>query len=253
MDAFFPWARRQETPPCKRFATTRWSVVLAAGGEGSDEQRLALGQLIECYWYPLYAFARRQGHKNDDAMDLTQAFFTHLLDGSPFDSLSPEKGMFRSFLLAAFRNYMANQHRNAATQRRGGDVQTLSLTGEEFEARYDREPTDHETPELLFERNWVESLLQHVLKRLAGDYRRAGKEDLFQLLEPCLTHQPDGLPRAEISRQLKISPAAVAMSIHRMRRRFGEILRQEVAATVADPAVVEDELRALMAIVSRRS
>jgi RNA polymerase sigma-70 factor (ECF subfamily) len=154
-------------------------------------------------------------------------------------------------LLASFGHYMSNQARAAGTVRRGGLVTTVSLTTSDFRARYDREPTDHQTPELLFQRNWVASLLQGVQARLAEDYRTAGKAELFRLLEPHLTHRDDATPRAEIGRALNLSLAAIGMSLHRMRNRYGELLRQEVAATVSDPAEVEDELRSLMQIVGR--
>jgi RNA polymerase sigma-70 factor (ECF subfamily) len=167
--------------------------------------------------------------------------------------VSPEKGRFRSFLLAAFKNFMANQRRAAATLRRGGAATTLSLHAEDFSVRYECEPTHDETPEVCYERNWTEALLAKVRARLADDYRQAGKSELFALLEPLLTHPGDAAPRAEIGQKLKLSAAAVNMSVHRMRRRYGELLRQEVAATVSDPADVEDELRSLMTAVSRSS
>lgn len=235
-----------------RFGTTRWSVVLRAGAAGSDETRHALNDLIECYWYPLYAFSRRCGNSHHDALDLTQGFFAHLLQGQALRSVSPDKGRFRSFLLAAFKNFMANQRRAAATQRRGGAVATLSLSDTEFQSRYDREPAVAETPERLFERSWVEELLARVRTRLADEYRQAGKEEFLELLEPHLAACHEALPRPEICSRLQLSAAALAMSLHRMRRRYGELLRQEIAATVDDPADVDDELRALMAAVSPR-
>jgi len=237
----------------KRFATTCWSVVLRAGAVASDETREALTELTQSYWYPLYAFARRQGHSEHDALDLTQGFFAHLLDGNALGAVSPEKGRFRSFLLASFQNFMANQRRAENTIRRGGTVTILSLTADDFSTRFDREPFHNETPELSFQRSWVEALLQKVRARLAADYQQAEKHALFTLLEPHLLQRDDALSRTEIGRKLNLSSAAVAMSIHRMRRRYGELLRQEVAATVDDPAEVEDELRTLMAIVSGAS
>ncbi len=240
-----------DPPPFKRFETTQWTLVLRAGVEAADGGRQALNDLIEAYWYPLYAFSRRQGNTHHDAMDLTQGFFTHFLTNELLASVSPEKGRFRSFLLASFKNFMANQRRAAETIRRGGDVATLSLTTIDFQTHYDREPVDDATPEQWFERRWVESLLARVRVRLADDYRRAGKEELFRVLEPQLGSTANPAPRSEIARELKLSSAAVAMSIHRMRRRFGELLRQEVAATVDNPADVDDELRHLMAVVGR--
>jgi len=240
-----------ESPPFKHFETTQWTLVLRAGVEAADGGRQALNDLIEAYWYPLYAFCRRQGNMHHDAMDLTQGFFAHFLTNELLAHVSPEKGRFRSFLLASFKNFMANQRRSAETIRRGGDVATLSLTTVDFETHYDREPIDDASPEQVFERRWVESLLARVRVRLAEDYRRAGKDELFRTLEPHLVGGATSTPRAEVSRTLKLSTAAVAMSIHRMRRRFGELLRQEVAATVDNPADVDDELQHLMAVVGR--
>lgn len=237
-------------PSLGRFNTTRWSVVLRAGASPTGDTRQALSELIETYWYPLYAFSRRQGQSDHDAMDLTQGFLTHLLAGDALSGVSPDKGRFRSFLLASFKNFMANQRRASETIRRGGAATTLSLTAVDFQTRYDREPADDETPDRLFERSWVAELLARVRANLAEDYRRAGKSDLYALLEPHLTNANDAIPRAEICQKLNLSSAAVAMSIHRMRRRYGELLRQEVANTVDSPDDVEDELRKLMTIVS---
>lgn len=233
------------------FHTTHWSVVRHAGESGSEQAKKALTELIKIYWYPLYAFSRRQGSNDHDAMDLTQGFFTHLLSGDALGSVSPDKGKFRSFLLASFKNFMANERRTAGAIRRGGLATVLSLSTTDFQTRYDREPVDRETPELLFERKWVEALLQRVRALLAQDYERAGKTELYTLLEPHLAHHGEALPRAEISSRLKLSMAAVAMSIHRMRRRYGELLREELAATVDNPADVESELKTLLEIASQ--
>lgn len=240
----------QNLAPKKRFATTQWSVVLRAGASDPASTQAALTELTKSYWYPLYAYARRQGNAEHDAMDLTQGFFTHLLSGNALETVSPEKGRFRTFLLVAFRNFMSNQRRAADTIRRGGAVQVVSLSADDFQARFDREPTHDETPEMCFQRNWVEALLAKVRAELADDYLEAGKSALFALLEPYLTHRGDVVPRAEIGKRMNLSPAAVSMSIHRMRRRYGELLRREVASTVDNPDDVEDELRTLMAIVS---
>jgi len=240
----------QDLPAKKRFATTQWSMVLRAGAGDADGAQRALTELTKAYWYPLYAYSRRQGNAEHDAMDLTQGFFVHLLSGHALESVTPEKGRFRTFLLVAFRNFMSNQRRAADTLRRGGAVKVVSLAAEDFQARFDREPTHDETPEMCYQRNWVEALLGRVREELAADYEQAGKSELYRLLEPYLTHRGDPLPRAEIGKRMSLSAAAVSMSIHRMRRRYGELLRQAVAATVDDPGEIDDELRTLMAIVS---
>lgn len=234
-----------------RFLTTNWSVVLRAGGPNSDEARDSLGKLAETYWYPLYAFARRNGQNDHDAMDLTQGFFEHLLRNQALDSLSPVKGRFRAFLLTSFKNFAANVRRAAQSVRRGGSVSTISLGNVDFEARYNREQLAGESPDRIFERSWVASLLKRVHMQLQSDYQRAGKTELFELLEPHLMHRDEALSRADICRRTNLSAAAVAMSLHRMRRRYGELLREEIAATLDNPAEIDDELRALMAIISK--
>lgn len=237
----------------KKFQTTRWSVVLRAGCLDSNDGQQAWNDLIECYWYPLYAFCRQQGSASHDAQDLTQGFFVHLLDRQGLESVEESKGRFRTFLLAAFKNYIVNQHRADHALKRGGSVAIHSLSLSDLAARFAQEKTTSETPEQAFDRRWVESLLDHVRDRLRNEYGTALKSPLFEELQPHLTNDLQALPYAEIGRKLNISPAAVAMSIHRMRRRYGELLHEEVAATVEDPRDIEDELRNLMSIVSRSS
>ncbi|MCA9258034.1 MAG: sigma-70 family RNA polymerase sigma factor, partial [Planctomycetales bacterium] len=159
-----PIDRSQQTSP--KFQTTRWSIVLTAGQSPGAESRQALEELAEAYWYPLYAFSRRQGSNDHDAMDLTQGFLMHLISGEALSTVAAEKGRFRSFLLAAFRNFMANQRRAAGAIRRGGQVSTLSLTTNQLHERYQREPSHEKTPELQFQRSWVQTLLARVLSRL---------------------------------------------------------------------------------------
>lgn len=231
-----------------RFPTTRWSVVLRAGVSPTADSQQALHELFQTYWYPLYAFSRRSGNSHHDALDLTQGFFTHLLSGECLSTVSPDYGRFRSFLIAAFKNFMSNAHRASTAIRRGGNVRIVPLSEADFASHYENEPYSDETPELLFERSCVEALLSRVRQRLADEYARARKKQLFKLLEPHLTRRGEGVSQAQIGQELHLSPAAVAMSIHRMRRRFGELLREEVAATLNDPIEVEDELSSMMAV-----
>ena len=212
-------------------------------------ERSAWNELIETYWFPLYAFCRRQQKSHQDAQDLTQSFFTHLMSAASLDSVSPSKGRFRSFLLASFRNYIANQLRSASTIQRGGKQTIFSLQVDDLEAKFYRGCRLDETPERAFDRNWVEALLERTLGRLAEDYRKADRQELFQMLEPHLSSDRNALSRVEIGKRLSMSQPAIAMSIHRMRRRYKEILINEVSRTVDDPADVEDELHRLMAIV----
>lgn len=241
--------KHEEAPENKRFNTTQWSVVLRACQSGPELERISWNELIETYWFPLYAFCRRQKKSHQDAQDLTQSFFTHLMTAASLDTVSPMKGRFRSFLLASFRNFIANQIRSASTIQRGGKHQFFSLSANDVEARFSRGCKWDETPERAFDRNWVESLLQRTKDRLLDDYRNAGRQKLFELLEPHLMSDENALSRLEIGKQLNMSQPAIAMSIHRMRRRYGDILLNEVSRTVEDPANVEDELRRLMAIV----
>jgi RNA polymerase sigma-70 factor (ECF subfamily) len=241
----------QQSPVQARFATTHWSIIQQARGSDAEYARQALEKLIAAYWYPLYAFARKKGHSDHDAMDLTQGYFAFLLSSGGFDNVSPERGQFRSFLLASFTNFISNQRRAANAQRRSSANATFSLSAPDFKTRYDLEPATDQTPELLFQRSWVESLLNLVRTRLAGEYEAAGKTEIFALLEPHMAHAVDALPREQISRQLKISAAALSMSLHRMRRRYGELLREEIAATVDDPTEIDAELKDLMSALSR--
>ena len=233
----------------RRFNTTQWSVVLRACQSAPELERSAWNELIETYWFPLYAFCRRQQKSHQDAQDLTQSFFTHLMSAASLDSVSPSKGRFRSFLLASFRNYIANQLRSASTIQRGGKQTIFSLQVDDLEAKFYRGCRLDETPERAFDRNWVEALLERTLGRLAEDYRKADRQELFQMLEPHLSSDSNALSRVEIGKRLSMSQPAIAMSIHRMRRRYKEILINEVSRTVDDPADVEDELHRLMAIV----
>ena len=233
----------------RRFNTTQWSVVLRACQSAPELERNAWNELIETYWFPLYAFCRRQQKSHQDAQDLTQSFFTHLMSAASLETVSPTKGRFRSFLLASFRNYIANQIRFASTIQRGGKQTIFSLQADDLEAKFSRSCRLDETPERAFDRNWVEALLQRTRERLANDYRKANRQELFQLLEPHLMCDENALSRLEIGKQLNMSQPAIAMSIHRMRRRYGDILLHEVSRTVDDPADAEDELRRLMAIV----
>jgi RNA polymerase sigma factor (sigma-70 family) len=237
--------------PSPRFQTTHWSVVLMAGKGMEGNSRQAFEELVAIYWYPLYAFTRRQGYNDHDAMDLTQGFLLHLVSSEALSTVASEKGRFRSFLLAAMKNFMANQRRSEETIRRGGAVSIVSLSTYRFDERYDHEPAHYCTPELEFQRTWADALLKRVFERLADAYRQADKEALYKLLEPHLKQSADAVPRADVSRELNMSAAAVSMSLYRLRIRFSQILREEVAATVSDPTEVEDELQSLMRIISQ--
>ena len=243
----------QNLIPAQRdqFNTTRWSIVLRIQDSQDEERRLAWNEVIEIYWYPIYVFCRRRGANDHDAMDLTQGFFSQLIGGSGLNSVSPSKGRFRSFLLASFKNYMINQHEKDAAIRRGGKHVTISLENADPDARYLLESTREESPERAFDRKWVEALITRAHAKLAEVYQERNQTELYLLLSPFLTDLTDALMTSEIGRKLNLNPATVRKSIHRMRRRFGELILAEISATVDNPDEVEEELQNLIDIVGR--
>ncbi len=230
-----------------RFAATRWSLVLAAADHrAGTASRRALEELMQAYWFPLYAFVRRQGNNPQQAEDLTQGFFAHLLENEGLTTVERSKGKFRSFLLAALKNFVADQRDKARAKKRGGHRQILSLDAIEAEARYARELTDTMTPERLFERSWALAVLNQVVLRLEQEYAERGKTAVFQALRHCLDGQTDAPSHAEIARRLGMSEGAVRVTAHRMRRRYRELLREEILQTVADAELVDEEIRYLL-------
>jgi RNA polymerase sigma-70 factor (ECF subfamily) len=240
-------AEPSPAPPPGGFATTRWSLVRAAADPSAPESRAALAALCGVYWYPLYAFVRRQGHDADRALDLTQEFFARLLERDDLAAVDRSKGRFRSFLLAACTHFLCNEHDRAHARKRGGGRAPLPINAALAEGRYGREPSHNETPELLFERRWALALLDQVLARLRQEYVAVGKGRLFEQLKGHLTGAGEGLPHARAAAELGLSEGAVKVAVHRLRKRYGELLRDEIAQTLDDPAEVEDEIRALFA------
>ncbi|MEN8149235.1 MAG: sigma-70 family RNA polymerase sigma factor [Planctomycetota bacterium] len=220
------------------FRTTRWSIVLGAGRASGT----ALTDLCEAYWYPLYAYARRRGHSAETAEDLTQGFFAELLEKNWVVAADREKGRFRAFLLTAFKRHIGHEREKARAKKRGGDRARLSLDFEDGERRYSFEPTHEATPERIFERRWALTLLGRVLDGLAAET----DADLFAALRPHLTGEPAEETYREIALRLGMSEGGVKTAAHRLRARYRERLRGEIADTVSDPADVEDEIRALM-------
>ena len=229
----------------RRFATTRWSQVLAAGHADTSGSREALSRLCESYWYPLYVYVRRWGYDADQAQDLTQEFFSRLLEKHYLRAADPSRGRFRSFLLAALKHFLANERDRAGAIKRGGRVTVVPLEIENAEGRYSLEPPDDETPETIYQRRWALTLLERTLARLSREFERSGKRALFIRLEGYLTGEQDTLPYAELASELGMSEGAVKVMIHRLRRRFGALLREEVGDTVSTPAEVDDEIREL--------
>ena len=229
----------------RRFLTTRWSVVLRASVPEAPEARDALEHLAHAYWYPLYAYVRRRGHREDEARDLTQAFFALLLERGDVSSAAPEKGRFRSFLLTALQRFLAGEAERARALKRGGGRAPLSIDAAQADERYSLDPPDEDTPERRFERAWARSVLERTLERLAADYAERGKSELFEALRGSLTAESETAPYAELAPRLGLSEGALRVAVHRLRHRYRRHLRLEVADTVADPADVEDELRNL--------
>ncbi|MGA2077897.1 MAG: sigma-70 family RNA polymerase sigma factor [Terriglobia bacterium] len=233
-----------------QFPTTRWTLVVSAGDPNRKEARSALAYLCENYWYPLYAYLRRRGYPVDQAQDLTQEFFMRLLEGRYLDRADQEKGRFRSFLLTSLKFFVADEEdRQRARKRGGGTVMPLEFSS--GEQRYQREPAHDETPERIFERRWALSVLDRVVERLRNEFAHHGRPERFERLKVFLLGQPD-TPYAALAREMNTSEGALKVAIHRLRKRYRELFRQEIADTVADPADVESELRFLAAVLARK-
>lgn len=239
--------------PRSRFATTQWSLVVAAANDSSEPARDALTELCEAYWYPLYAFARRTGSDPDDARDLTQGFFVELLAKGYVGQADSSRGRFRTFLLAAFRHYRSKQREKAQALKRGGGVVPLSLDYDLGEQSYIAEPRAADTPDDLYQRRWALTLLRQVIDQLRDEFEQSGRAGLFAALEPTLSGgEPEGSYR-EIGERLGMSEAAIKVAAHRLRRRYQDRLRLTVGATVANAGEVDDELRCLIRAVGSGS
>ncbi|MFV1966922.1 MAG: RNA polymerase sigma factor [Pirellulaceae bacterium] len=227
------------------FATTQWSIVVRAGKGECSESRRALSSLCEAYWYPLYVYVRRKGYQQAEAQDLTQAFFVELLEKDRIRLADQQRGRFRSFLLSSLDHFVANQWRDAHAKKRGGTTPQLSLDFAAAENRYVREPSHEMTPERVFERRWAMTLLDNAVHRLRKEYESNGKTALFDHLKDHLGGDPQALPYAELGDALQMSEGAVKVAAHRLRKRWRDLLRTEIAETVAESGEVDDELRSL--------
>jgi RNA polymerase sigma-70 factor (ECF subfamily) len=232
-----------------RFATTQWSQVLAARDPTDTESRRALASLCEAYWYPLYAYVRSQGHDPEESRDLTQAYFGYLLEKNILEDVEPSKGRFRSFLLASLKHFVANELRREHTLKRGGGTQTISLDTAEAENRYGLEPVDRLTSEQVYEHRWALTVLERSLARLKAAWSEGERERQFEHLKPHLTGQEPRIPYREVAAELGMTEVALRGAMHRLRQRFGELIRDEIAETVANPNEVDDEVRHLLAVV----
>lgn len=220
-------------------------MVLSAQDKVSPRTAEALESLCRIYWYPLYAFARRAGHRPADAEDLTQGFFARLLEKDYLKSAAREKGRFRTFLLVAFKRFLANEWDREHARKRGGFASTISIEQELAESRFAAEPAHRLQPDVLFDRQWATALIECVMARLQEEYLASGRAKLFEYLRGCLAREESGLPYAEIASRLKLTEAAVKMAVQRLRARYREILRAEIAHTVSSPEEIEEEIRHL--------
>ena len=223
------------------FVTTRWSVVLTAGRSDTAHAHAALEKLCRAYWFPLYAYVRRRGYSPADAEDLTQEFFARLLERNAVASVAPEKGRFRSFLLACMNHFLAEEWHKARAQKRGGG-KVIPLDLQSAETQLGEIPVENFTPEKAFEHRWAITLLEQVYQRLGTEYRAEGKAMLFDALRTTLAGASNAAPYAELARQLDMSEGAVKVAVHRLRQRYRALLRDTIADTVSGPDEVEDEL-----------
>jgi RNA polymerase sigma-70 factor (ECF subfamily) len=227
------------------FRTTHWSVVLAAGGLESPDAQAALARLCQTYWYPLYCCVRHRGHCPEDAQDLTQAFFAKLLEKNQIALADPARGRFRTFLLRSLENFLRTQHRDATAQKRGGGREIVSWDAQTAEERYASEPKEAASPDALFDRQWAGAVLEEVLTRLRREFSTSGRTELFEALEPHLWGDETSTPYPQIGQALDMTVVAVRVTLHRLRQRFHELLRTEVAHTVGEATEVDDELQHL--------
>ena len=253
-----PPADQPAPPPGggRHFATTRWTLVTAAGRAGTAEARTALADLCRLYWYPLYAFVRRRGYDADDALDLTQGFFTRLIDKNDLAGADRTRGRFRGWLLASVKNYLANEWDKATAAKRGGGraVFSFDIDPDDAEGRYRREPAHGATPERIFERRWAMTMLEQAFAALAKESDGEGKAELFAALKSTLTADGrDGRDESyrELADRLGMTAGALKVAAHRLRRRYREILRGQIAETVERPEDVDDEIRDLFAALGQ--
>jgi len=231
------------------FATTHWTVVLAAGQRSTPQSDRALEELCRTYWFPLYAYVRRRGHTREDAEDLTQAFFTRFLARNYLAGLSAERGRFRAFLLASLKHFLANEWDKSRRQKRGGGVAPLSLDWQTADTKF-QVAANEPSPDRAFDREWAVTLLAKVVERLQAECAAEGKANQFEQLKIFLTAGKGELSHAAAAQKLGMDETAVRVAVHRLRKRYRALLRDEIAQTLADAADVDEEMRALFGAFS---
>jgi RNA polymerase sigma factor (sigma-70 family) len=228
-----------------QFPSTHWSRVVAAGGSAGPKARESLSALCGVYWYPLYAYIRRKGYSSEQAQDLAQDFFARILEKGIFAEANPERGRFRSFLRTVCSHYLANRRATERALKRGGARPAISIDAADAEGRYARELAHELTAERIFDRSWALLLLNRVFNQLRSEYEDAGRAATFEALQVFLTEGPRAVAHATIARSLGMTDGAIRVAVHRLRRRYGDILRREIAATVDDPSQIDDEIQGL--------
>jgi RNA polymerase sigma factor (sigma-70 family) len=234
------------------FLTTRWSIVLSARDKASPGSERALESLCQAYWYPLYVYVRRQGHSAHDAQDLTQAFFERLLEKDYLQAAAREKGRFRTFLIVAMKRFLLNEWDKARTQKRGGGHLIVSLDAELAENRYRAEPGGTLPADEVYERRWALTLLEQAMARLRASYAETGREAEFEHLKTFLTADRGEISYREVARELQMTEGAARVALHRLRKRFRQFFREEIAGTVSSPDEVDEEVRYVVSILSHR-
>lgn len=229
-----------------KFQPTQWTLIRRASF-GSTESREALETLCHAYWFPIYAFIRRSGRTPHDAQDLTQEFFARFLETNSIVRADPKRGKFRTFLLGALKNFLTDAHRRATAWKRGGGMKIVSFEETEAEERYRLEPVDHRTPDQVYQQRWLVELLDRAMARLGDEFRAAGKERQFQVLKIFLSQEGDDESYERAGRQLNTSAKTIAVAVHRVRRRFRQVVRSTIGNTVSSPEEIEEEYRSLFA------
>jgi len=233
-----------------RFATTHWTVVLAAGSPDSSRYREALEALCRTYWYPIYAYLRRRGHTPHQAEDYIQGFFTYLLEKRALCRADPRRGKFRSFLLGTLKHYLTGERNRAQALKRGGNRRLFSLDVHDAEDQYAMEPADQLSPDRLFERRWALTVLNRTMTRLKADWTRRDREDVFGTLKAYLTQEEEAVPYREAATKLRMSEGAVKAAVHRLREQYRALLCEEIAETVASESQLQEEINDLFRAVS---
>lgn len=243
-------ATRPSSPPGDGFVSTRWTLVLRAGRQSSPESARALEELCRTYWYPLYAYVRRRGSTKEDAEDLVQSFFERFLQRNYLEGLAAERGKFRAFLLASLKHFLANAWDRSQRIKRGGGQSLLSLDWDRAEEKFCLEPLDQDSPDRVFDREWATALLGRVIELLRESCVAEGRGDWFEQAKDFLMVGVDAVPYAEAARQAGMEEAAMRVAVHRLRKRYRELLRAEIAQTLADPTQVAEEMQSLFAALS---